>query len=309
MKQYIIVDLDNCICDDEQRLTLVDWDAKDVDKRWHAYHTAAFTSTLRNPSLLDTPYGIIIATARPEKFREVTENWLKEWKVNYDFLFMRMDGDHSSAVEVKRQFIQNLDKVHGINRRDIVIAYDDREDICQMYREVGIKSHRVWIHEKTTYGQPGKDYVPDAKPKPVVPQPQMMMGRPVISPSNVFGGFSPVRAMGDSIGECVDCTALPSTPPPSSDPAAVHEILHQMADTFLERNKQYGSNFKMVGPIMAILFPQGVPVELLQHDAFHLFELMIVKISRLAISRFTHIDSAHDAAVYSAMIESIIRSK
>lgn len=87
------------------------------------------------------------------------------------------------------------------------------------------------------------------------------------------------------------------------------DVLVDMADTFRERNKVYGSNYQMVGPIMAVLFPHGVPVELLGSSQFHLFELTVVKLSRLAISDLTHIDSAHDAAVYCAMIESIIRNK
>lgn len=85
-----------------------------------------------------------------------------------------------------------------------------------------------------------------------------------------------------------------------------YQILEEMAATFKQRNAVYGSNFKMVGPIMAILFPNGVSVELLKSDQFHLFELLIVKLSRLAISGLKHQDSARDAGVYAAMIESII---
>lgn len=93
----------------------------------------------------------------------------------------------------------------------------------------------------------------------------------------------------------------------SAKPArlSVPEILREAAGTFEERNAVYGSNYAMVGPIMAVLFPQGVPVEVLRDNRFHLFELMIVKLSRLAISRLTHRDSARDAAVYAAMIEAI----
>lgn len=83
-------------------------------------------------------------------------------------------------------------------------------------------------------------------------------------------------------------------------------ILDDMSDTFRERNKVYGSNYKMVGPMMKVLFPDGVPPELLHSDKFHLFELKLVKISRFAISGMTHVDSIHDDAVYSAMIESIL---
>ena len=85
-----------------------------------------------------------------------------------------------------------------------------------------------------------------------------------------------------------------------------HEILIEAAETFRERNAVYGDNYKMVGPIMWTLFPNGAPRELLYNDAFHLLMLLIVKLSRLAVSNLTHQDSARDAAVYAAMIESII---
>lgn len=84
------------------------------------------------------------------------------------------------------------------------------------------------------------------------------------------------------------------------------DILHEMAETYRERNKVYGDNYKMVGKLMAVLFPNGVPPELVVQPHFHLFELKLVKLSRFAISNLTHHDSIHDDAVYSAMIESII---
>lgn len=90
------------------------------------------------------------------------------------------------------------------------------------------------------------------------------------------------------------------------DPAI---ILDEMADTFRQRNAVYGDNYKMVGKLMAIFFPNGVPKEVLHSDQFHLFELKLVKLSRFAISNLTHIDSIHDDAVYSAMIESILHEQ
>lgn len=84
------------------------------------------------------------------------------------------------------------------------------------------------------------------------------------------------------------------------------DVLGAMAVTYKERNAVYGDNYKMVGKMMAILFPQGVSAEVLHSDQFHLFELMLVKLSRFAISNLTHQDSIHDTAVYGAMIEAII---
>ena len=85
----------------------------------------------------------------------------------------------------------------------------------------------------------------------------------------------------------------------------VPEILEGMAKTFRERNKVYKDNYRMISQIMAVLFPEGVPSELVVEEHFHLFELLLVKISRYAISNLTHVDSIHDAAVYCAMCEAI----
>ena len=86
-------------------------------------------------------------------------------------------------------------------------------------------------------------------------------------------------------------------------------ILDQMADTFRQRNAVYGDNYRMVAKLVKVLFPKGVPSELVVTDQWHLFELKLVKISRFAISNLTHIDSIHDDAVYAAMIESILHEQ
>lgn len=133
---------------------------------------------------------------------------------------------------------------------------------------------------------------------------------------------------GDRNGNCLSCdhqvtcvaAAQPIGKPEPSEPAHVLApssgfrkdpalILDEMADTFRERNKVYGDNYKMVGQMMKVLFPNGLPPDLVYMPHFHLFELKLVKLSRFAISNLTHIDSIHDDAVYSAMIESIITNE
>lgn len=89
-------------------------------------------------------------------------------------------------------------------------------------------------------------------------------------------------------------------------PKTTGDILRNMAATFDERNKVYGSNYLMVAKLIKVLFPNGVPPGLVEKDHFHLFELKLVKLSRFAISELTHMDSIHDDGVYSAMIESIL---
>jgi len=88
------------------------------------------------------------------------------------------------------------------------------------------------------------------------------------------------------------------------------DILAEMADTFRERNKIYGDNYKTVGNVMLALFPDGMSHKT-DHDynIWHLMELAVVKLTRLANSKMTHKDSVHDAAVYLAMLESMMEEK
>lgn len=85
------------------------------------------------------------------------------------------------------------------------------------------------------------------------------------------------------------------------------KILHEMSETFKERNKVYGDNYKRVGAVMKALFPEDLVLETEEdYNRWHLFELIIVKLTRFANGGLTHQDSIHDAAVYCAMVESLI---
>jgi hypothetical protein len=85
------------------------------------------------------------------------------------------------------------------------------------------------------------------------------------------------------------------------------EILIAMADTYRERSKQYGNNWRKIGAVMVALYPTGLTLETEDDfNKFHLFLLSMVKLTRLSESGLSHQDSAHDNAVYSAMLESLI---
>lgn len=84
------------------------------------------------------------------------------------------------------------------------------------------------------------------------------------------------------------------------------DILEAAAKTCRARNAVYGDNYLMIAKMVKVLFPHGVPHGLVETDAWHLFELKLVKLSRFAVSGLTHVDSIHDDMVYSAMIEMLI---
>jgi hypothetical protein len=88
------------------------------------------------------------------------------------------------------------------------------------------------------------------------------------------------------------------------------DILQEAANTYRERNKIYGDNYKNVGKVMINLHPNGIELKTDEDfTLFHLWELVIVKLTRFANSGLSHIDSIHDAAVYCAMIQEILEEE
>lgn len=271
-KKYIIVDLDNCIADDQWRIKFINWEEEDPDKRYHNYHAVSGQDIICNKHILlldDPDVRLIVFTARPKKYFDTTVDWFSKNGV-YDkvlFMLMRQEGDHRHSSTLKSHFLKETkDLIGECWKETIIAAFDDREDVVKMYLDHGINAQVVKIHDVCAY----------TKPREI-----------------------------DSFQK-----TLPDQPvAPSMHEATAADILQKMADTFRERNAVYGDNFKMVAKLVKVLFPNGVPPELVVTDQWHLFELKLVKISRFAISELTHMDSIHDDAVYSAMIEAILQNK
>jgi hypothetical protein len=277
MPRYAIFDLDNCLSNDLPRIPLIDWSQEDSDKRYAAYHDkcgeddAGNLSVYRRVTATHTP---VFLTARPAAVALQTRAWISRWLgVSNPILMMRNTGDRRPSVDVKRWQLDQLTSHYNVALEDIKVAYDDRQDIVDMYNGFGIIGMLMSIHDVCAYKKPASDW-----PKAAALLKEL--------------GFPSKEA---------SATTKPQV--------TAADVLQQMANTFRERNAVYGDNFKMVAKLMAVLFPQGVPSELVTQDQFHLFELLLVKVSRYAISSLTHKDSIHDAAVYAAMCEAILTNQ
>jgi hypothetical protein len=90
----------------------------------------------------------------------------------------------------------------------------------------------------------------------------------------------------------------------------VPEILRSGAITYEERNPLYGDNYKRIGRIMQILFPGGLPpMDAEGHNRFGCWYMAFNKLIRYAmqLEHGGHLDSAHDAMVYAAMLEELTK--
>lgn len=153
--RYTILDLDNTICNDEHRIKHIQWHHQDPFKRYHNYHLLAGFDAPGNVQLFRGRDSIIVLTARPIFYRPITEEWLKRNGVNYDVLVMRNDNDHTHSRDLKRKQLNWLPHLYDIALSDIQHAYDDREDVIEMYKEHGVPATRVFIHQTCAYTKQG----------------------------------------------------------------------------------------------------------------------------------------------------------
>lgn len=146
---YIILDLDNCIADDEWRIPSIDWAQQDLNLRYNDYHALASFDEPGNHDLwAGRPEGsCVVITARPAMFRAPTLHWLKTHGVPVRHLLMRNDGEHTPSALMKAEKLDLLMLRYGIRAFDIEAAYDDRADVVEMYRRSGLVAHVRCIHK------------------------------------------------------------------------------------------------------------------------------------------------------------------
>jgi len=88
----------------------------------------------------------------------------------------------------------------------------------------------------------------------------------------------------------------------------VPEELLKKAEIYKQRNKIYGDNYKRFGPILKLLFPDGI--ELKTNDDFNRFGILVqvlAKVTRYCqnFEKGGHDDSLDDLAVYSMMLKEL----
>lgn len=55
---------------------------------------------------------------------------------------------HISCATLKHTLLKRLIRTTPIGLKDIHTAYDDRQDVIEMYWAMGIPAKRVWINER-----------------------------------------------------------------------------------------------------------------------------------------------------------------
>lgn len=290
MPKYAIFDLDNCLADDRARIPLINWAATDPDERYALYHSrcsedpvgnlAKFRDVATVPGEQIVGATPVFFTARPDAIRGATITWIKHCLgVTPQWLFMRSAGDHRHSVELKRDMLAEFLRISHHSADDIIVAFDDRLDVVQMYQKEGIEAQVLAIHDVSAY----------APPIPATPTPM-----PHAQFNERLAGMQALASLSTS------------TAPPAAKRAP--DFLEAGAATFRERNAIYGDNYLSAGEYMAGLFPDGLALKTPDEwRRFCLFFHCAAKLQRYAqnLAKGGHADSAHDLMVYAAMLEEV----
>lgn len=135
-RQFILVDIDHTLSDAAHRDALIGGEGG-----WDAYHMASqhdqpvHDIAYMVNALHNFGYIIVGITARPQKWRSITMEWLATNKIAMDKLLMRDNVDFRPADQVKFELAINC---FPDLRTDVAFIIDDREDVCAAFKAFGI---------------------------------------------------------------------------------------------------------------------------------------------------------------------------
>lgn len=135
-RNYVLVDIDHVLSDAAWRDAMIGGEGG-----WDAYHTASVDdkSCTDVVELLKAfqSVGLLIVgiTARPEKWRTMTNAWLLQHDIEFSDLLMRPDDSYRPAPEIK---IALAEEFFNGNLSQILFIIDDRDDVVAAFKARGV---------------------------------------------------------------------------------------------------------------------------------------------------------------------------
>jgi len=88
----------------------------------------------------ETDVDIILVSGRSSKYRDETEEWLENYDVKHQHLFMRKEDDYRKDDVVKREIWENYIREYY----NVLVVFDDRNQMIELWRnELGFTTFQV----------------------------------------------------------------------------------------------------------------------------------------------------------------------
>jgi predicted kinase len=137
-KKIVWVDIDGTIANGEHREHFVTLTEKRTKKDWQSYfiemeYDEPIQHIINWINELAKDYTICIVSGRPDTYQRSTLNWLRNVaKIHFDYIFMRRNSDKRPDFETKADILAKLPK------ENILLAIDDRPQVCRMLKSSGV---------------------------------------------------------------------------------------------------------------------------------------------------------------------------
>lgn len=141
MTKTVICDIDGTIASTEHRIHYITNGHKDWDG-WHAnaHKDEPIEEIVMLLDLLAAAdIKIVMCTARDEKCRQDTIDWLHANDIPYDALYMRRKGDRRDDDIIKFELL----KVIRADGYDPILVLEDRDRVVKMWRRAGLRCLQV----------------------------------------------------------------------------------------------------------------------------------------------------------------------
>ena len=133
---FVLIDIDHTLSDAAWRDPMIGGEGG-----WDAYHAASISDEAATDivALADAMkaqgHEVIGLTARPEKWRKLTMEWMLNNRVFLDEILMRPDEAFHPAPELKMTLARER---FGEKLENVLFVLDDRDDVAAVFRGAGI---------------------------------------------------------------------------------------------------------------------------------------------------------------------------
>lgn len=131
----IIVDIDGTLADCSHREHFI----RGKRKKWKKFFEAASKDQPRIDVVaqvrqLANHHKIHLVSGRPEEYRQQTLKWLSHYRIPFESLHMRENGDYRSDDIVKQEILDRC-----FDKDNIELVIDDRPRVVHMWKSNGLK--------------------------------------------------------------------------------------------------------------------------------------------------------------------------
>jgi uncharacterized HAD superfamily protein len=137
----VVVDIDGVLSDAASRQHFLEAPSQD----WRGFFDACGEDPVIEEmrvllDLLDADLSVVLLTARPERIHQLTEAWLRRYKIRWDVLIMRGWGEYEVSRDFKDATVGELRR-YGFELR---LAFEDDRRNVEMFRRAGVPC--VYFH-------------------------------------------------------------------------------------------------------------------------------------------------------------------